>query len=153
MNAIRDKLLTIGILLILSGSLSSAFCQFYHEKPAATPFVTYNSRGFIVKGNPAYIFSGDIDYWRVPKELWRDRLTRIKRSGFNTVTFYTYWNLMESLQGQFHFEDNLDVDAWLSLIEELGMYAVVRAGPYVCAEIDFGGNPPWTVDIPGIAYR
>lgn len=148
-----SKLMAAGITLSLAGTVAMVSGQFSREKPAATPFVTYNSRGFIIKGNPAYVFSGDIDYWRVPKELWRDRLMRIKRSGYNCVTFYTYWNLMEPVHGQFHFEDNLDVDAWLSLIEELGLYAIVRAGPYVCAEVDFGGNPPWTVDIPSLSYR
>jgi beta-galactosidase len=153
MYAFMNRLVMTGILAGLAGMLCAGFCQLSREKAPATSSVTYNGRGFIVKGNPVYVFSGDVDYWRIPKELWRDRLMRIKRSGFNTVTFYTYWNLMEPVRGQFHFEDNLDVDAWLSLIEELGLYAIVRAGPYVCAEIDFGGNAPWTVDIPGMVYR
>ncbi|HUI92699.1 MAG TPA: beta-galactosidase [Chitinivibrionales bacterium] len=142
-----------GVFIVMLCIPACVLGQLNREKAVATSSITYTDRGFVVKGNPVYVFSGDIDYWRVPRELWRDRLTRIKRSGFNAITFYTYWNLMEPVRGQYHFEDNLDIDAWLSLIEELGMYAIVRAGPYVCAEIDFGGNAPWTVDVPGILYR
>ncbi len=147
------KIAIITGFILMAGYVGTIQGQFYHEKAAATSSITYNGRSFIIKGNPVYLYAGDIDYCRVPKELWRDRLMRIKRSGYNAISFYTFWNFMEPIHGQFHFEDNLDVDAWLSLIEELGMYAIVRPGPYICAEIDFGGWAPWTVDIAGIVYR
>jgi beta-galactosidase len=149
----HGRIVLVTVIMMTLGFTGTAMAQFYHEKAAATSSITYDGRSFIIKGNPVYIYSGDIDYCRVPKELWRDRLTRIKRSGYNAITFYTFWNFMEPVHGQFHFEDNLDVDAWLSLIEEMGMYAIVRPGPYICAEIDFGGWAPWTVDVAGIVYR
>lgn len=55
---------------------------------------------------------------------------RVKRAGYNSITSYAVWNLHEPVQGQYCFEDNLDLDAWLTLIDSLGMYAA----PYALAD-------------------
>ncbi len=143
-------------LLILLGTTQSLWALwegFYREKDVATSAITFNSRSFFVHGKPVYLYTGEIHYPRVPKELWRDRLMRIKRAGYNTIAFYTVWNFHEPIKGEWQFEENLDVEAWLNLIKELGMYAIVRPGPYICAEVDFGGFAPWTVDVEGMSYR
>ena len=36
-----------------------------------------------------------------------------------------------------------DIGAFLNTAQELGLYAIVRVGPYVCAEWDSGGYPVW----------
>ncbi|MFP3220530.1 MAG: beta-galactosidase, partial [Candidatus Marsarchaeota archaeon] len=38
------------------------------------------------------ITSGEIHYARVPRALWEDRLLKLKRAGFNSVTSYFFWN-------------------------------------------------------------
>lgn len=154
-NASRCIINIIVVLLFLYVYLAPvAYSQgFSPEQPAATPFATYTNRYFVINGKPTWIFAGEIDYCRVPKELWRDRLMRMKRAGYNTAAFYTFWNMHEPIRGEFHYEDNLDLDAWLTLIHELGLYAIVRPGPYICAETDFGGFPSWFVDVSGIRYR
>jgi len=146
-NKIRAAAITVAIL---AGTASAVL---FHEQSSATSNITYSSRSFTINGKPTWVFSGDVEYWRMPRELWRDRLMRVKRSGYNSVTSYVAWNLHEPVQGQWHFEDNLDLDAWLSLIDSLGMYSIVRAGPYICAEVDFGGFPPWLADVPNILIR
>lgn len=143
MPSFKRKLIAIAVALIAG----TAAAQYNREQSSATPYTTYSNRSFSINGKPIWLFAGDVEYWRLPRELWRDRLMRVKRSGYNTVSFYVAWNLHEPVQGQFHFEDNLDLDAWLSLIHELGMYSLVRVGPYICAEVDFGGFPPWLVDL------
>jgi beta-galactosidase len=138
------------ILLFFAGA---AVAELFHEQPSVTSYSTYSNRCFIVNGKPTYILAGELEYWRIPKELWRDRLMRVKRAGYNAITFYVYWSLHEPIQGQWHFEDNLDLDAWLKLIKELGMYAIARVGPYICAEVDLGGFPAWLVDVSNIKFR
>jgi len=140
---------TLAVLLF-AGAASAVL---YHEQSSATSTITYSNRSFTINGKPTWVFSGDVEYWRMPRELWRDRLMRVKRAGYNSITSYVAWNLHEPVQGQFHFEDNLDLDAWLALIDSLGMYAIVRAGPYICAEVDLGGFPPWLADLPNIKIR
>ena len=38
-----------------------------------------------------------------------------------------------------------DVDDWLTMAEEFGLYVIIRPGPYICAEWDRGGFPGWLV--------
>jgi len=154
-NANRRPSFSIPLLSLISGLLlaDTASAVLYHEQSSATSTITYSNRSFTIKGKPTWVFSGDVEYWRLPRELWLDRLMRVKRAGYNSITSYISWNLHEPVQGQWHFEDNLDLDAWLSLIDSLGMYAIVRAGPYICAEVDLGGFPPWLADVPNIKIR
>ena len=44
-------------------------------------------------------------YARVPRELWRERLVKMKRAGFNTVSTYVFWNAQEPAPGVFEFGD------------------------------------------------
>ena len=80
---------------------------------------------------------------RVPHELWRDRLLRLKRAGFNTVETYAFWNFHEPRENEWDFTGDKDIGAFLATAQELGLYAIVRVGPYVCAEWDSGGYPLW----------
>ena len=98
---------------------------------------------FYLKGEKFRVVAGAMHYFRVPRAYWRDRLLKIKACGCNTVETYVAWNLHEPREGEFTFADNLNLDDYLSLIEELGMYAIVRPGPYICSEWEFGGLPWW----------
>ena len=74
---------------------------------------------------------------------WRDILLKAKAGGLNTVDTVVPWNLHEPQPGQFNFADEADLPAWLDLCHELGLYAIVRPGPYICAEWENGGFPAW----------
>lgn len=108
---------------------------------------------FMLNGEPFRVVSGAMHYFRVPREYWRDRLLKIKACGFNTVETYTAWNLHEPEEGEFDFSGNLDLKAYLELIGELGMYAIVRPGPYICSEWEFGGFPWWLLRYDDIELR
>ena len=82
-------------------------------------------------------------YFRVPREYGEDRLLKLKAAGFNTVEPYVCWNLHEPKPGEFHFDGMLDISEYLRLAQKVGLYAIVRPGPYICAEWDFGGFPAW----------
>ena len=73
--------------------------------------------------------------------------------GFNCVQSYVFWNASEPKEGQWDFTDNVDLDAWLSLLQEMHMYALVRVGPYSCAEWEEGGYPAWLTVKPGMTQR
>ncbi len=73
--------------------------------------------------------------------------------GVNCVQSYVFWNAAEPKERQWDFSDSNDLDAWLSLIQELGMYATVRVGPYSCAEWDDGGLPAWLTGKKDMAVR
>ena len=118
--------------------------------PAAKPYINFDGRGFLVRGKRTFIVAGELQYPRTPRALWRDRLLRIKRAGYNTVQIYAFWNYHEPTEGKFEFTGEKDLNAYLQLVHSLGLYAIVRMGPYVNAEWDTGGLPVWLRFHPGL---
>ncbi|XP_029303033.1 beta-galactosidase-1-like protein 2 isoform X2 [Cottoperca gobio] len=102
-----------------------------------------NSSQFTLERKPFRILGGSIHYFRVPRAYWEDRLLKMKACGLNTLTTYVPWNLHEPERGVFHFEDQLDLVAYLRLAASLGLWVILRPGPYICAEWDLGGLPSW----------
>ncbi|XP_038549361.1 beta-galactosidase-1-like protein 2 isoform X3 [Micropterus salmoides] len=102
-----------------------------------------NSSQFTLEGKPFRILGGSIHYFRVPRAYWEDRLLKMKACGLNTLTTYVPWNLHEPERGVFNFEDQLDLEAYLGLAASLGLWVILRPGPYICAEWDLGGLPSW----------
>lgn len=105
--------------------------------------LTYEKGQFYMSGKPFQIHSGAIHYFRTLPQQWEDRLQKLKDCGLDTVETYCCWNLHEPKQGQFCFDGMLDISAFLSLAEKLGLYVIVRPGPYICSEWEFGGLPAW----------
>jgi len=127
-----------------------------HIFPAATvakSYIDYDARGFLINGKRTFIVSAGMEYARVPRALWRDRLLKFKRAGFNAVEMYTFWNFHEEKEGQFNFTGDHDLNAFLQLIKSMDMYAIVRVGPYYCGEWNMGGYPIWLRFKPGMRVR
>jgi beta-galactosidase len=154
MNKIQS--LTTGILLSLAPLMPSsvrANDSFFPPQPAAQSVINFDGKGFLINGERTFIVSAGMEYTRVPRELWADRLMRFKRAGFNCTEFYVFWNYHEPQSGRFDFAGNRDLDAYLKLAKSLGLYAIARVGPYVCAEWDSGGFPVWLRFVPGLQVR
>lgn len=98
---------------------------------------------FYLDGHPFQIISGGIHYFRMVPQYWRDRLHKLKLLGCNTVETYVPWNLHEPKKGVYDFTGRCDLERFLQLIQESGLYAIVRPSPYICAEWEFGGLPGW----------
>ncbi len=56
---------------------------------------------------------------------------------------YVPWNVHEPFPEQYNWEGIADLEAYLQLAQDLGLYVLLRPGPYICAEWDFGGFPWW----------
>lgn len=98
---------------------------------------------FYLDKKPFKIISGSVHYFRVVPEYWEDRLIKLKALGCNTVETYVPWNLHEPTEGVFCFDAHLDLIRFLQIAQDLGLYAIVRPAPYICAEWEFGGLPAW----------
>ena len=141
-------------LLSLSNNLPAApNADIFPPEPAAQQAIHWDNGYFVINGTPTFVTSGDMPYARIPRALWKDRLWRAKQMGFNCIQTYVFWNATEGKEGLWDFSDNLDLDAWLTTIQEMGMYAIVRVGPYSCAEWDHGGFPAWLTIKPGMTLR
>lgn len=125
----------------------------FAPQPAAQNAINFDGRGFLINGQRVFIASAGMEYARVPQALWSDRLMRFKRAGFNCVEIYTFWNYHEAQSGRFDFTGDRNLDAYLKLAKSLGLYAIVRVGPYYCAEWDSGGYPLWLRSIPNLQVR
>lgn len=101
---------------------------------------------FYLDNQPFKILSGAIHYFRVHPDDWYHSLYNLKALGFNTVETYVPWNLHEPQKGQFTSEGILDLERFLTLAQELGLYAIVRPSPYICSEWEFGGLPAWLLE-------
>ena len=108
---------------------------------------------FVLDGQPFQVLAGEMHYPRIPRELWRDRMQKLKSLGLNTLTTYVFWNAHEPQPGQFEFSGNLDVAAYIRTAQEEGLWVNLRPGPYVCAEWDGGGIPAWVLSDPDIEPR
>ena len=142
-------------MLLLGATAQTARADdgIFPPAPAAAPYVNFDGKGFLLNGKRTFLASGGMEYCRVPRALWHDRLLRLKRAGFNCVEIYNMWNFHEPKKGQFDFAGDHDLDAFLKLVKAMDLYAIVRVGPYVCAEWDSGGYPVWLRFEPGVRVR
>lgn len=100
-------------------------------------------RQFYLDGKLFRILGGEIHYFRFPHQYWRQRLLALKACGLNTVTTYIPWNAHEPVEGKFDFTNMLDLAKFIEIAEELDIYVILRIGPYICAEWEWGGLPSW----------
>lgn len=98
---------------------------------------------FLLDGKPFRFLSGAVHYFRIVPEDWENTLYNLKSMGCNTVETYVPWNIHEPEEGQFDFSGIKDLEAFLKTAQSLGLYAIVRPSPYICAEWEFGGLPAW----------
>ncbi|MEU9856083.1 beta-galactosidase family protein [Streptomyces sp. NPDC047974] len=99
------------------------------------------------------VVSGAFHYARVHPAQWRERLELCRAMGLDTVETYVPWNLHEPSPGTFRFDGLADVEGFLDQVAGIGLKAIVRPGPYICAEWDNGGLPAWLTGTPDIRVR
>jgi len=136
------------IILILFGFLSlTCFAQQKHS-------FSLGKKDFLLDGKPFQMISGEIHPARIPEQYWRHRIQMVKAMGCNTIAAYVFWNYHEQKEGIFDFTTgNKNIKKFIAICKEEGMWVVLRPGPYVCAEWDFGGLPPYLLKIPDIKIR
>lgn len=98
---------------------------------------------FIKDGEEIKIISGAVHYFRNMPDTWRDIFKKMRAMGLNCVETYCAWNMHEKKIGEFDFSGNLDIKTFIKTANEEGLMAIVRPGPYICAEWEFGGLPWW----------
>jgi len=110
--------------------------------------IRYDSQCLTIDGKDTMIYSGAFHYFRCPKELWPERFQKMKDAGLNCVETVVPWDWHEQekpsgLDDFSKITRMQDLDDWLTMAEKYGLYVIVRPGPYICAEWEFGGFPLW----------
>lgn len=102
---------------------------------------TVGDEAFLRDGRPVRLLSGALHYFRVHEGLWAHRLGMLRAMGLNCVETYVPWNLHEPRPGE--WADPEALGRFLDAAAEAGLMALVRPGPYICAEWENGGLPHW----------
>ena len=98
---------------------------------------------FVKDGKPVKLISGAVHYFRNMPDTWADIFKKMRAMGCNCVETYCAWNMHEKQPEQYDFTGNLDIASFLKAADEEGLMAIVRPGPYICSEWEFGGLPWW----------
>ena len=117
------------------------------------PRVSFDPRALTIDGQRTLLLSGAVHYPRSTPAMWPALMQRSKAAGLNTIETYVFWNLHERERGIYDFSDRLDLRRFITLAAEHGLHVILRIGPYICAETNYGGFPAWLRDVPGIAMR
>ncbi|MGX1883919.1 glycoside hydrolase family 35 protein [Streptomyces sp. NPDC055287] len=112
---------------------------------------TVGEKDFLVGGRPVRLLSGALHYFRVHEGQWGHRLAMLRAMGLNCVETYVPWNLHEPEPGRLRDADALG--RFLDAAREAGLWAIVRPGPYICAEWENGGLPHWLTGTLGTRVR
>lgn len=125
------------------------------EALAAQPKSTFEIKNghFYRNGKETSILSGEMHYARIPHQYWRHRLQMMKGMGLNTVATYVFWNLHETEPGKWDFTGDKNLAEYIRIAGEENMMVILRPGPYVCAEWEFGGYPWWLQNVKGMEIR
>ncbi len=143
---IRRVIVCLGILMIGFSSLLQA-------QRAKNTF-RLGETEFLLDDQPFQIISGEMHPARIPVEYWRHRIRMAKAMGCNTIGVYIFWNYHEQQEGVFDFSTgNRNLSEFFRIVRDEGMWLLVRPGPYVCAEWELGGIPPYLLRIPDIKLR
>ncbi|XP_064966420.1 beta-galactosidase 13-like [Musa acuminata AAA Group] len=132
------------LLLLVASSLYYIVCS---------TTVSHDGRALVIDGQRRVIFSGSIHYPRSTPEMWPDLIRKSKEGGLDAIETYVFWNGHEPRRREYNFEGNYDLIRFLKEVQNAGLYAILRIGPYVCAEWNYGGLPVWLYKIPGMQTR
>ena len=85
--------------------------------------------------------SGSVHYWRHRRDEWPRILDAFATTGLRIVDVYIPWTVHDDADGGTVWTGNRDVAAYLRLIEDRGLHAIVRVGPHSGAELTDSGYP------------
>ncbi|EEF46239.1 beta-galactosidase 15 [Ricinus communis] len=137
---------SLKFLLAISFSLFT-----FHLVSAAV--ISHDGRAITIDGKRRVLLSGSIHYPRSTPQMWPDLIKKSKEGGLDAIETYVFWNVHEPSRRQYDFGGNLDLVRFIKAVQDEGLYAVLRIGPYVCAEWNYGGFPVWLHNMPGIELR
>ena len=131
-------------------------CLLYYSSNGQNTKHTFQlgDKDFLLNHQPFQIISGEMHPARIPKEYWLHRIQMAKAMGCNTISMYIFWNYHETSEGVFDFtSENRNIKEFIKLAKNEEMWVIIRPGPYVCAEWELGGIPPYLLRTTDIKLR
>jgi len=94
-------------------------------------------------GKPIIPVIGEFHYCRYPNAYWDEELKKMKAGGISVVATYVFWNLHEFKEGEFYWENYLNLRHFVELCKNNQLDVIVRIGPFTHGEMRNGGLPDW----------
>ncbi|KAJ4320159.1 hypothetical protein N0V94_003520 [Neodidymelliopsis sp. IMI 364377] len=121
-----------------------------YKREALQDIVTWDKDTIFVNGERIFLYSGEVHPFRLPvPDLYLDLFQKIKALGYNGVSFYVDWALLEGKPGQYREEGVFDLQPFFDAASEVGIYLIARPGAYINAEVSGGGFPGWIQRVNG----
>lgn len=112
--------------------------------------LTYDSQSFYINGDPVFLHSGEIHYFRTPEDQWKDLIIKAKNGGLNCIATYVYWGIHEPKDNIWNFTGRYDIARFVALCKKHGLYVILRIGPIINGETRNAGLPQWVREqLPG----
>ncbi len=108
--------------------------------------VAFRPGSIWINGQPVILLTSSLFYFRIPAAEWRSRMRTLRQLGYNAVDVYFPWNYHELEPGNWNFDGERDVRAFLQMAKEEDLWVVARPGPYICSEWD-GGSLPASLNV------
>ena len=105
--------------------------------------ITVTDRALLRDGVAFVPVSGEIHFSRIPRERWSERLRQMRANGITLASAYVLWLHHSPVRGVAHFDDRLDVAAFIDECAAVGLDVVLRIGPWAHGEARNGGFPDW----------
>ncbi len=68
-----------------SSQINKTKTLFHKQSHAGSFYIDFNNNTFVKDGQPFRYVSGSIHSYRVPRQLWQDRLDKMWAAGLNAV--------------------------------------------------------------------
>jgi len=140
-NVTTSQQVDLGRITVSLSSTGQSPYGAQNASIAETPtFSVGPENKFWINHKPIKLYSGSFHFWRVPEPYWPSRLQILLDMGLNAVEFYIPWSLAETEREMYPDGDPAHV-RFVRLAAEMGIWILLRPGPYICAEFDLGGLP------------
>lgn len=107
--------------------------------------IELRDKQILIDGRPRMIMAGEIQYFRLSRDEWADRLDKLAATGANAVASYIPWLWHELPDGRIDVTGETrperDLGAFIDLCAERGMWFFARPGPFVMSELKNEGLP------------
>ncbi|KAH8603180.1 glycoside hydrolase superfamily [Bisporella sp. PMI_857] len=110
--------------------------------------IRWDHYSLIIDGHRPFIFSGEMHPFQVPvPELWADILEKMKAAGMRAISVYFHWGFHSQYPDVADFESGAhNLDRFFEMARDIGIFVIVRPGPYINAETSAGGLALWATN-------
>lgn len=144
---------TLSALALGLWAVGSAQAEKVLSTKREQDIVTWDDHSLFINGERTMLYSAEIHPFRLPvPSLWLDVLQKIKAAGYNCVSIYIDWQLLEGERGTFRADEDgiFSQQGFFKAARQAGLYVIARPGPYINAEVSGGGFPGWLSRVEGV---